>query len=98
MRAQGVVRADRRGDLLRLLRLRARVDGLPPIAVGPAVEAALAHRGEIIRNEIGTDLVAFVHDRPALARSRLDGERGGVAQTGGAIGSAPCRERVCQYV
>ena len=82
MRSQAIVRADRRGDLLRILRLCARVDVLTPIAVGPSVEAALLHGCQVVRNKVGADFVPFVHDRPELARPRLNGESRGVAKTG----------------
>ena len=49
---------------------RAWIDVLAPIAVGPAVEAALAHRGQVVGHEIRADLVALVHHRPELVRCR----------------------------
>src|SRR6185437_16477759 len=82
MRPQAVVRADCRGDLLKILWLRASIDVLAPIAVGPPVERALMHCGQVIRNEVGADFVPLVHDRPYLARSRLSGEGRGIAKTG----------------
>src|SRR3546814_10268624 len=39
MRSPAVIRTDRRGDLLRILRSHARVHILTPLAVGPDVES-----------------------------------------------------------
>ena len=55
----------------------------PPIGIGPAVEAALAHRGQIVGDEVGAELVALVDHRPQLPAAGLDGQRGRVAQAGG---------------
>src|SRR5690606_22892397 len=49
----------------------------------PAVEAAVADRGQVVGHEVRADLVALVHHRPELAAAGLDGERGRVAQAGG---------------
>src|SRR3546814_17139097 len=48
MRSQAVIRTDRRGDLLRILRPHARVHLLTPIAVGPAVESTFTAGCEIV--------------------------------------------------
>src|SRR5690606_30826443 len=82
VRAQAVVGRDRRGDLLRVLRAHAVVDVLAPVGPGPAVEAAVAHRGQVIGHQVRADLVTLVDHRPQLSAGRLDGERGGVAQAG----------------
>src|SRR3546814_7448433 len=57
----------------------ARIDMPAPIAVGPAVKGALAHRGQIIGDELGAEFVAFVDDRPEHVRGRFEGESGRVA-------------------
>jgi len=44
---------------------------LAVIAVGPAVEASVPYRRQIIRNQVGPDLIAFVGDGPELAGLRL---------------------------
>jgi hypothetical protein len=62
--------------------LCAGIDVLAPIAVGPAIERAPTHRSQIIRNEVGADLVPLVHDRKELTRSRLNGKSGGIAKAG----------------
>ena len=68
---------------MRVARTDARVHMLSPIAVGPAVEAAFAHRGQIIGHEVGAELVALVHHRPQLAGFGAEGERSGIAKAGG---------------
>jgi hypothetical protein len=73
VRSEAVVRTDRGGYLLRILRMHAGVDVLAPVAVGPAIEAAVLHRGQIIRHKIRADLVALVGDGPELAVAGLDG-------------------------
>jgi hypothetical protein len=55
---------------------------LAEIAVGPAVEAALLHRREVVGHEIAAELVALVHDRPQRAALRLPAEPVRVAQAG----------------
>ena len=57
----------------------ARIYILAPVAVRPAVECAFAHGGEIVRDQIWTDFIAFVYHCPQLTRTGLDGERGGIA-------------------
>src|SRR5450432_795702 len=53
------------------------------IAVGPTIEASLAHRGQIIRHEIRPKFVALVGDRPELARVGLPLQAGGIAYAAG---------------
>src|SRR5690606_33819112 len=48
MRAQGVIRLDRCGNLLRILRPHPGIHVLAPVAVRPAVERAFLDRGEVI--------------------------------------------------
>src|SRR5690606_27509407 len=43
VRAERVIRRDRRGDFLRILRLCTRIHMLPPIAIRPPIERAFAH-------------------------------------------------------
>jgi len=64
MRAQRVIRNDRFLDQIRALRLYARIEVLAVVAVRRAVEAAVLHRGQVIRHEIVTELVTFVDDGP----------------------------------
>src|ERR1700712_2326673 len=64
---------------IRPLRLDADIDVLAPVAVWPAVEAVLLHGGQVVRHEVGPDLVALVGDRPELAGGRLEGEVGWIA-------------------
>src|SRR5690606_23539363 len=82
VRTQAVVGRDRGRDLLRIRRLRAGVDVLAPVRPGPAVEAAVAHRGQVVGHQVRADLVALVDHGPELAAAGLDGERGGIAQAG----------------
>src|SRR5882757_846221 len=53
------------------------------IAIGPAIEASVLDRCQIIRNQVGPDLVAFVGDGPELAGFRLPLQAGGIADSAG---------------
>ncbi len=53
------------------------------IAVGPAVETSVPYRGQVIRNQVGPDLITFVDDGPELAGLRLPRQAGGIAQAAG---------------
>src|SRR5271166_6579320 len=64
VRAQRIIGNDRLLDQIWTLRLDARVEMLAEIAVGPAVEAAVLHRGHIVGHEVGAEFVAFVDDGP----------------------------------
>ena len=50
--------------------LHARVDVLAEIAVGPAVEAAVLHRRQVVGHEVAAELVALVDHRPQRAGLR----------------------------
>src|SRR5690606_31223614 len=78
--AKTVVRLDGRGNLFGVLRTDALIHVLSPVAVRPAVESVFLNRGKIIRHQVWTNLITFVHHRPQLARVGLYGERGGIAQ------------------
>src|SRR5690606_36744119 len=67
VRAEAVVRGDGRRHLLRVLRLDPGIDVLAPVRPRPAVEAALAHRGQVVGHQVGADLVTLVDHRPQLA-------------------------------
>src|SRR5690606_7701738 len=82
VRAEGVVRANRAGDQSGLLRADPRIDVLAPVAVGPAVEGTLAHRGQIVGDQLRANLVTLVDHRPEGAGGRLDGQGGRVADAG----------------
>src|SRR6476646_9694924 len=62
MGAQRVIGNDRLLDQIWTLRLDARVEMLAPIAVRPAVEAAVLHRGHVIGHEVAQ---AAREDAPA---------------------------------
>ncbi len=83
MRAQRVVRRDAGGHLVRVLRAHAIIDVLPPVGVGPAVEAAFLNRCQVVRHQVFAQFVAFVDYRPQLTGFRLYRHCGGVAQAGG---------------
>src|SRR5438309_2091686 len=53
--------------------LQPGVDVLAVIAVGPAVEAAVLHRGHVIGNEVIAEFVALVDGDPQRAALRLEG-------------------------
>src|SRR5690606_38232315 len=65
-------------DEVRLLRMHPRIDMLAPIAVRPAIEGALLHRGQIVGDKLGAEFVALVDYRPQHVRCRLESERGRV--------------------
>ena len=71
MGAEAVIRLDRLRDHFRLLRMDALVHVLAPVAVRPAVEAALFYRRKVVGDEVRTDLVALVDDGEQLAGSWL---------------------------
>ena len=91
--AERVVRFDGAFHFLRLRRFDAGVHVVAPVAVGPAVEGAFLHRGQVIRHQVGAQFVPFVDHRPELVRIRVDGEGSGVAQAGG-VGLVPAGLRV----
>src|SRR5262245_19639931 len=71
---------------------------LPPVAEGPAVEAAVPHRGEIVGDKIAAQFVTLVDDRPQHAGLRLPSQAVGVAQAGGeqprlAVGAVDLQDR-----
>ena len=45
------------------------VDGLAPVAIGPAVETAVAHRSQIVGRRFVAETVALVDDGPQVRRS-----------------------------
>src|SRR3954464_919977 len=65
------------------LRLDSGIKMLAVIAVGPAIEAAVPHRCEIVRNQIGPDLIAFIGDGPKLAAFRLPCKASRIADSAG---------------
>src|SRR5258708_34737963 len=52
-------------------------------AIGPDIEAAVLYGGQIIRNQIGPDLITFVDDGPKFAGLRLPRQAGGIARAAG---------------
>src|SRR5688500_2947588 len=82
VRAERVVRLDGFGDEIRTRRLRALVNDLPEIAVGPAVEAAGPYGSQIVRDEVSADRVALVDYGPQRAGCGLPSESVRVAQAG----------------
>ncbi|SOZ09699.1 protein of unknown function (plasmid) [Cupriavidus taiwanensis] len=83
MRAHGIVRHDGPGHQVWCRRLHALVHMLAVVAVGPAIEAAVAHRGDVVRHQVAADLVALVDGGPQHARDRLPRHAIGVAQPAG---------------
>src|SRR5258708_5166671 len=83
VRAQRVVRRDRGGHQVGPLWHDARVQMLAVIAVGPAIEASVPYRRQIIRNQVGPYLVTFVGDGPELASLRLPLKPGRIAHSAG---------------
>ena len=83
MRAEGVVRLDGFCHPIRPRRLHPPIDVLAEIAVRPAIEAAVLYRGQVVRHQIGADLVTLVDDGPQLAAVRFPLQPGRVAQAAG---------------
>jgi hypothetical protein len=71
MGAKCVVRRKSTGDEFRLLRSDALVDMLAEVAVGPAVECALLHRGHVIGHQVVAKSVALVNGGPEASGLRL---------------------------
>src|SRR6267378_7286089 len=75
---RGVVRMKdhiRRDDLVlqfRMLALMPRVLVSAHVPPGPAIKTALLHVGDIVRNQIVPQRVAFVDRTPQLASLRID--------------------------
>ena len=80
MGAERVVGREGFGDEVGLLRLHALIHMLAVVAVGPAVEAAVFHRGDVVGHEVVADLVALVHCRPQRLGRWLPGQAVRVAQ------------------
>src|SRR4051794_9177669 len=64
VRAQRIIRHDRFRHQVGPLRLDPSIDVLPIIAVRPAVEAAVLHRGQVVGHQIVAEFVALVDDDP----------------------------------
>src|SRR5260370_14592543 len=67
MRIQQHIRNDCGRDKVWLLRLDARIDIVPNVAVRPAVKSATFQRGKVIRWKIVSEAVTFIHPRPGLS-------------------------------
>src|SRR5205823_11905642 len=80
--AERIVRLYRLRDHGRVLR-HAVVHRLAPVAIGPAVEAAVAHRGQVIRRRLVAEAVALVDDGPEHACVGLPCKAYGVTQAAG---------------
>src|SRR5260370_1466937 len=72
MRAKQYVRNDRACNKVWLLRLYARINVVPDVAVRPAVESAVLQRGEVIGRKVIPQFVTLVNCRPDLARYWFD--------------------------
>ena len=83
MRPQAIVWRNRPGHEFGLLRLDARIHMRAKVAVGPSIEAAVAHRSEVVGHEVAAELVALIHDRPEGAAGGLPGQAIGIAQARG---------------
>src|SRR5260370_5283429 len=72
MRAKQYVRNDRARNQVWLLRLYARINVFPDVAVRPPVESSILQRGEIVRRKIVSQFVPLVNGRPDFARYWFD--------------------------
>ena len=80
MGPEGVVGHDRLRHQVRAARLHPRVHNLPEVAVWPPIEAALLHRGHVVRHQVAPQLVALVDRRPQHAGHRFPGQADRVPQ------------------
>ena len=83
MRAQGVVGLDRFGDEIGALAFFARVFDRAKVRIGPAVKRAVFDTGEIVRDEIVAEQVAFIDDGPESLGSGFPIHADGIAQPSG---------------
>src|SRR5260370_31094154 len=72
MRAKQYVRNDCARNKVWLLRLHARINVVPDVAVRPAVESSIFQRSQIVRRKIVSQFVPLVNGRPDLARYWFD--------------------------
>ncbi len=82
MRTECIVGRNGLCDQIRPWRLDALVDVLTEVAVGPAIESAVADGGDVVRYQVVAEFVAFVHCGPELAGLRLPVESVRIAQAG----------------
>src|SRR5690349_18280941 len=82
MRTQCIVGHDGLGHEIRTLRLHALIYMRAVIAVGPSVEAAALHAGEIVGDEIAAELVPLIDYGPQRIGLRLPREPIWIAQAG----------------
>ncbi len=87
--AERIVRLDRLCDQSGVLR-HAVVHRLAPVAIGPAVKAAVAHRGQVVGRRFVADAVALVDHRPQHAGGGLRGKAHRVAQAAGKDAAGAC--------
>ena len=80
VRSEREIRSDSARDQVWPLWLHALVDMLAIVAVRPPIEAAIAHRREIVGHQITADLVALVDHCPQRPGLRLPGKAVGIAQ------------------
>ena len=56
---------------------------MAPVAVGPAIEAATLHRGQVVRDQVIAEFITFVHYRPQRVAVRLPCETDRITQPRG---------------
>ncbi len=83
MRAEGVVRLDRLGHEVRPLPFLARVFILSEVRVRPAVECPLPYAGQKVGDQLVSQVVALVDDRPQDIGLRFPIHTNGIAQAAG---------------
>src|SRR5712664_1609980 len=74
MRAKQYVWNNRARNKVWLLRLHARINVVPDVAVRPAVESAVLQRGEVIGRKVIPQFVTLVNGRPDFARYWFEGQ------------------------
>ena len=82
MRLEQHVGRDRRLHLVGPQLREARLRMLADVRIGPAVERALLHAGEIVRHQIVAEPVALLHHGVEIAGVGIEGERRRIAHAG----------------
>ena len=83
MRTKSIIGRYRLAHQIRPLRANAGINVLTVIAIGPAIEGALANGCKIVGDQLRPELVPFIDDRPQLLGPGIDGQGSRVADAGG---------------
>ena len=81
MRLEQDVGDDRLGSQVLPLAIHARVQVRADVAVGPAIEAAILHGGEVVGHQVIAQPISLIHRCPQLVGDRVEGEPDRVPRT-----------------